>query len=51
MKGIVFYASDGTDISRSFKLEFPCSNSEAEYEALITGLFFVLKIRIRRVCV
>lgn len=35
----MLYASDGTTVLMSFKLEFPCSNNEAEYEALIITLF------------
>lgn len=29
---------DGTDISLFFKLDFPCSNDQSEFEALIIGL-------------
>lgn len=31
----MLYARDGTDVSLSFKFEFPCSNNETEYEALL----------------
>lgn len=32
------YAHDGIKITLSFKLEFLCSNNEAEYESLVMGL-------------
>lgn len=35
---VVFYASDGSDVSMSFKLEFPCSNNEAECFAYMSDL-------------
>lgn len=31
---VMLYALDGTDMSLSFKLELPCSNNKADYEAL-----------------
>ncbi|XP_026442097.1 uncharacterized protein LOC113341437 [Papaver somniferum] len=36
--GVVFGAPKGELISYSFKLNFPCSNNVAEYEAFILGL-------------
>ena len=36
--GIVFFRNDGEAIPKSFKLDFPCSNNVAEYEAYLTGL-------------
>ncbi|XP_026436665.1 uncharacterized protein LOC113334683 [Papaver somniferum] len=36
--GVVFEAPQGEILSYSFKLDFPCSNNVAEYEALILGL-------------
>ncbi|XP_026419607.1 uncharacterized protein LOC113315557 [Papaver somniferum] len=36
--GVVFEAPQGDLLSYSFKLDFPCSNNVAEYEALILGL-------------
>lgn len=36
--GVVLYASDGTDISLAFKLDFLCTNNEATYEALVIEL-------------
>ena len=36
--GIVLFRNDGEAIPKSFKLDFPCSNNIAEYEAYLTGL-------------
>lgn len=36
--GIVLSYEDKEAIPFSFKLEFPCSNNAAEYEAYLTGL-------------
>uniref|UniRef100_A0A2N9HQQ7 Integrase catalytic domain-containing protein n=1 Tax=Fagus sylvatica TaxID=28930 RepID=A0A2N9HQQ7_FAGSY len=36
--GIVLFRNDGEAIPKSFKLDFPCSNNVAEYEAYLTGL-------------
>lgn len=47
--GLVLYASDGIDVSMSFKLEFLCSNNEAEYDVLIIGIIFILQMGISRV--
>lgn len=41
---IVMYALDGTAISSSFKLEFPFSNNEAKYKALIIWLISALQM-------
>ena len=38
---------DGGTIPFSFKLEFPCSNIAAEYEAYLTVLTIALSMRIR----
>ena len=35
---IIFFRDDGEAIPKSFKLDFPCSNNVAEYEAYLTGL-------------
>lgn len=40
--GVVLQNNDGTVVSLSFKLDFPCSNI-AEYEALVIGLVSVCK--------
>lgn len=36
--GVVLYASDSIDVSLYFKLEFRCSSSEIEFNALIIEL-------------
>lgn len=40
----MFYASDGTGVSMSFKLEFSCSNNEVECFAYRANLFLVDEI-------
>ena len=35
---IIVFRDDGEAIPKSFKLDFPCSNNIAEYEAYLTGL-------------
>lgn len=44
----VLYEPDGTSISLSFKLEFPCSNNGAEYEVRTIGLAFTLHMEVRK---
>ena len=36
--GIVLSKSNGETIAMSFKLDFPCTNNMAEYEAYLMGL-------------
>ena len=36
--GVVFHTPQGIPIPLSFKLDFPCTNNNVEYEALILGL-------------
>ncbi len=36
--GIVLFRDDGEAVLKSFKLDFPCSNNIAKYEAYLTGL-------------
>ena len=36
--GVVLYHEEDKAVALSFKLEFPCSNNTAEYEAYLTGL-------------
>ena len=45
--GMVLYHNDEEIVALSFKLEFPCSNNIAEYEAYLTGLAIVLEIGIK----
>lgn len=44
--GVVVYDPHRTIISCSFRLYFPCSNNEYEYEALIIGLISILQLGI-----
>lgn len=46
--GVVLQNDDGTIVSLSFSLDFPCSNNVAEYEAFVIGLVFALRMGIRR---
>ena len=45
--GIVLYHEKEEAVAFSFKLEFPCSNNTAEYEAYLVGLATALKIGIK----
>jgi hypothetical protein len=45
----VFLTKEGGDtLSMSFKLDFPCSNNDAKYEAYLTGLALARELRIKR---
>ena len=41
--GVVMYYEEDKVVALSFKLEFPCSNNTAEYEAYLTELATALK--------
>ena len=45
--GVVLYHEEDKAVALSFKLEFPCSNKTAEYEAYLTGLTTVLEIVVK----
>ena len=45
--GVVLYHEEDKAIALSFKLEFPCSNNMAEYEAYLTGLATALEIGVK----
>ena len=45
--GIVLYHEEDKAMALSFKLEFPCSNNTAEYEAYLTGLVTVLELGVK----
>lgn len=47
----MLYASDGIDVSLSFKIDFPYSYNDGEYETFVIELIFVLQIRIQRLCI
>lgn len=44
----LLYDPDGTSVSLTFKVEFPCSNNETEYEALLVWLVSTLHMDIQR---
>ncbi|XP_050258811.1 uncharacterized protein LOC126703783 [Quercus robur] len=44
---VVFYHEENETVALSFKLEFPCSNNMAEYEAYLTGLVTSLEMRVK----
>ena len=41
------YHEEDKAVALSFKLEFPCSNNMAEYEAYLTGLAMAFEMRIK----
>ena len=45
--GVVLYHDENKAVALSFKLEFPCSNNTAEYEAYLTGLATALEIGVK----
>ena len=45
--GVVLYHEEDEAIPLSFKLEFPCSNNTAEYEAYLTGLAMALEMGVK----
>ena len=45
--GVVLYHEEDKALALSFKLEFPCSNNMAEYEAYLTGLVTALEMGIK----
>ena len=44
---IVLYHKEDEVVALSFKLEFPCSNNTAKYEAYLTGLATTLKMGVK----
>ena len=46
--GVVLTKEGGDTLSMSFKLDFPCSNNDAKYEAYLTGLALARELRIER---
>ncbi|BFG37631.1 hypothetical protein CerSpe_239050 [Prunus speciosa] len=49
--GIIIESHQGFRTRYSFKLDFDCSNNQAEYEALIIGLEIVRELRINNVVI
>ena len=45
--GAVLYQEEDKAVALSFKLEFPCSNNMAEYEAYLTGLATALEMGVK----
>ena len=45
--GVVLYHEENEAVVLSFKLEFPCSNNTAEYEAYLTGLGTTLEMGVK----
>ena len=45
--GVVLYHEEDKEVVLSFKLEFPCSNNAAEYEAYLTGLATALEMGVK----
>ncbi|XP_023914097.1 uncharacterized protein LOC112025653 [Quercus suber] len=45
--GVVLYHEEDKAVALSFKLEFPCSNNTAEYEAYLTRLAIALEIGVK----
>ena len=46
-----FQESSREPISLAIKLDFPCTNNQAEYEALILGLFISSAIGVNNLCI
>ena len=47
--GIILISPEGVRVEKSFKLGFPASNNEAEYEALLVGLRMSRQVRVDKV--
>ena len=45
--GVVLYREEDKAVTLSFKLEFPCSNNTAKYEAYLTGLATALEMGVK----
>ncbi|XP_023900709.1 uncharacterized protein LOC112012564 [Quercus suber] len=45
--GVVLYHGEDEAVALSFKLEFPCSNNTAKYEAYLTGLAMALEMGVK----
>ncbi|XP_023914765.1 uncharacterized protein LOC112026316 [Quercus suber] len=46
--GVVLYHEEEKAVALPFKLEFPCSNNTAEYEAYLTGLATALEMGVKQ---
>ena len=45
--GVVLYREEDKAVTLSFKLEFPCSNNTAKYEAYLTRLATALEMGVK----
>ena len=45
--GVILYHEEDKAVALSFKLEFPCSNNTAEYEAYLIGLATALEMGVK----
>ena len=46
---VIFVTPQGVPIPYSFKLNFPCTNNNAKYEALILAIKTAIKLNLRKV--
>ena len=46
--GVVLYHEEDKAVALSFKLEFPCSNNMAKYEAYLSGLATALEMGVKQ---
>jgi ribonuclease HI len=49
--GIVFKIPQSSIYPHAIRLEFPCTNNEAEYEALIQGMTLALQMKVENMVV
>ena len=49
--GVVLTSPESHEIPLAFKLDFPCTNNEAEYEALLLGLISAQEVGARCLCI
>lgn len=49
--GIILVTLEGTELEYAIRFEFKATNNEAEYEALLTGLWLARALRARQVIV
>ncbi|XP_071725024.1 uncharacterized protein [Rutidosis leptorrhynchoides] len=49
--GVILYSPDDFKVEYAMTLNFATTNNEAEYEAMLSGLAFALRLRVKRICV
>ncbi|XP_076952010.1 uncharacterized protein LOC143625606 [Bidens hawaiensis] len=47
--GLIFISPEGNELTYAIRLEFPSTNNEAEYEALLAGLRMAQRIKVRHI--